>query len=167
MQFNKLVISVAVAAIAAAGIATTAAARDNGKIESGKLIGVPATMARELGNIRGINGGGLPWTIGDSDVVVRESGKIEVEFDNLVFAAGDNIGKNTVPSMAIVVSCLDAANLPVNVVSEPFPVTVTNGKSKGGDASVSTRVDLPTPCFAPIVFVTNSTGVAWLAVDGL
>ena len=41
-----------------------------------------------------------------------------------MFTAGPNTGKNTIPSMAIVVSCLDATNQPVNLTTAPFPVTV-------------------------------------------
>ncbi len=37
----------------------------------------------------------------------------------------------------------------------------------GGDADVETKVALPSPCFAPIVFVTNPAGVGWFAVQGL
>jgi hypothetical protein len=34
-----------------------------------------------------------------------------------------------------------------------------------GDAEIEDTVTLPSPCFAPIVFVT-STGNAWFAVTG-
>lgn len=159
--------SVALAAVALAGITTTALAKDNGKIKSDKMIGVPAAMTGPAGNIRGINGGGLPWGIGEAEVSVKASGKIDVEFENLVFTAGPNTGKNTVGSMAVVVSCLDASNQPVNVMSSPFPVTVATANDQGGDADIKTRVELPSPCLAPIVFVTNATGAAWFAVDGL
>lgn len=159
--------SVALAAVALAGVTTTALAKDNGKIKSDKMIGVPATMTGPAGNIRGINGGGLSWGIGEAVVSVKASGKIDVEFENLVFTAGPNTGKNTVGSMAIVVSCLDASNQPVNVASVPFPVTVATATDPGGDADIKTRVDLPSPCFAPIVFITNAAGTAWFAVDGL
>ncbi len=69
--------------------------------------------------------------------------------------------------MAIVVSCLDATNLPVNLTTTPFPVTVATDTDPGGDGHVETRIALPSPCFAPIVFVTNTTGAAWFAADGL
>jgi hypothetical protein len=69
--------------------------------------------------------------------------------------------------MAVVVSCIDAQNQPVNVTTAPFPVTVATDTDPGGDGYVETRVDLPAPCFAPIVLITNATGAVWFAVDGL
>ena len=70
--------------------------------------------------------------------------------------------------MAVVVSCLDAVNQPVNVTSAPFAVTTgTTPADPGGDADVETSVDLPSPCFAPIVFIVNAASGAWFAVDGL
>ena len=159
--------SVTLAAIALAGVTTTALAKDNGKIKSDKMIGVPATMTGPAGNIRGINGPGLPWGIGEAEVSVKASGKIDVKFENLVFTAGPNNGKNTIPSMAVVVSCLNDTNQPVNVTSAPFPVTVATVNDPGGDADIKTRAEIPSPCFAPIVFITNATGAVWFAVDGL
>jgi hypothetical protein len=131
------------------------------------MIGVPATMTGTAGNIRGVNGGGLPWSIGEAEISVKASGKVDLELDDLVFAAGPNVGRNTISSMAVVVSCLDASNQPVNVVSASFPVTVATASDPGGDAHVRTSVELPQQCFAPIALVTNATGAAWFAVDGL
>jgi hypothetical protein len=166
-RIKQLLAAGVLAAIAAAGVTTTATAKDNGKIKADKMIGVPATMTRAAGNIRGIDGGGLPWGIGEAEVSVKASGKVEVEFQDLVFVAGDNTGKNTIPSMAVVVSCLDADNHPVNVKSDPFPVTVATATDPGGDGEFEGRLTLPSPCFAPIVMITNATGAAWFAVDGL
>jgi len=159
--------SVAIAAVALAGLTTTTLAKDSGRVRSDKMVGVPATMTGAAGNIRGIVGGGFPWTIGEAEISVSASGDIHAEFDDLVFSAGPNSGKNPIGSMAVVVSCLDADNHPVNVTSAPFPVTVASATDPGGDADVETRVTLPSPCFAPIAFITNATGVAWFAVDGL
>jgi hypothetical protein len=164
---RTIVSSIAIAAVALAGVTTAATAKDNGKVKADKMIGVPATMTGAAGNIRGVNGGGLPWSIGEAEVALKASGKLEVEFEDLVFTAGPNTGKNTIPSMAVVVSCLDATNQPVNVTTPPFPVTVATATDPGGDGHVETRVDLPSPCFAPIVLVTNAPGTAWFAVDGL
>ena len=47
----------------------------------------------------------------------------------------------------------------VSIVTDPFPATPT------GDAEIETFVALPTPCIAPIVFVTTAGG-SWLAVTG-
>jgi hypothetical protein len=73
---------------------------------------------------------------------------------------------NPVPTFRAVVSCLsiaDGAAVTVNRVTAPFPATVTgNAKFKG-------NVSLPSPCIAPIVFVTNGTGDppgGWFSVTG-
>jgi hypothetical protein len=168
MKFTKHIATfAALAAVAGAGVTATAFARDDGRIKSDKMIGVPLNLTGPAGNIRGLNGAGAAWAIGESEISVKSSGKVEVEFEDLVFASGPNTGKNTVGTMRVVVSCLDGALQPVNVASEPFPVTVANGADPGGDAEVETKVDLPSPCFAPIVFVTNPGGIGWFAVDGL
>ena len=168
MKSMKHIASVAaVAAIAVAGVTATAFARDGGRIKSDMLIGVPLALTGPTGNIRGINGAGAAWAVGESEVSVKSSGKVEVEFNDLVFASGGNTGRNTVATMRVVVSCLDAANQPVNVTSAAFPVTVAVGTDPGGDAEFETSLDLPSPCFAPIVFVTNPAGTGWFAVDGL
>jgi hypothetical protein len=61
------------------------------------------------------------------------------------------------------VSCLssDAAGAPttVNVSTDPVPATTT------GNAEIDAKAPLPSPCFAPIVFVTSGTG-NWFAITG-
>jgi hypothetical protein len=167
-MFRRIVqTSVACAAVASVAVATTASAHDSGKIKSDSMIGIPATMTLAPGNIRGINGAGLPWTIGDSEVSLKANGKIDVAFHDLVFAAGPNTGRNTIPSMAVVVSCLDSANHVTNVMTPAFPVSTFNGADPGGDGAIETSVSLPSPCLAPVVFITNASGAAWFAVDGL
>lgn len=166
----KLTTTLAAAVAAAAlGIGAMSAATTAGgarSVESDSMIGVPATLTGTAGQIRGVNGGGLPWSIGSSEVEVTASGKVEVAFNDLVFAAGPNAGKNTVASMKVVVSCLDGAGATVNVSTPLFPVTTATALDAGGDGAVEARVALPTPCIAPIVFITNPAG-AWFAVDGL
>ena len=161
-----LATSVAFAALTVAGLTTAATARGGRSVETDSMIGVPATLVGAAGQIRGVNGAGLPWSIGPSSVEVSASGKVEVSFNDLVFAAGPNVGKNTIASMKVIVSCLDTAGAPVNVSTPAFPVTTATPLDAGGDGAIETRIALPSPCFAPIVFVT-SLGGAWFAVDGL
>ena len=166
MQMKKmLATSVAIAALAVAGL-TTAAVAKNRSIESESMIGVPATLTGAQAPIRGLNGGGIAWAIGRSESELSASGKLELSFQNLVFAAGANVGKNTVASMKAIVSCLDASGAVVNVSTAAFPVTVATALDPGGDGSITTKLVLPKPCLAPIVFVT-SLGGSWFAVDGL
>ena len=112
--------------------------------------------------IRGINGGGLPWMIANGNGVLHADGKVDVNVHGLVLAAGPNAGTNPVPTFRAVVSCLSISSgnpTTVNVSTDPFPATTT------GNAHIHARVTLPSPCIAPIVFVTTPTG-AWLAVTG-
>ena len=46
-----------------------------------------------------------------------------------------------------------------NVTTGDFPATTA------GDAEIEAAIELPSPCIAPIVFVT-SPGGAWFAVTG-
>ena len=59
---------------------------------------------------------------------------------------------------------MDGAAAVSNVRTESFPA------STAGDAEFDGNVDLPTPCFAPIVFVAipgaNGAPDRWLAVTG-
>jgi hypothetical protein len=98
---------------------------------------------------------------------VSASGKVEVSFNNLIFASGPKTGTNTVASMKVVVSCLDATGVVVNTATDPFAVTTNTPLDPGGDGMIEARLTLPTPCLAPIVFVTNVAGTAWFAADGL
>ena len=72
-------------------------------------------------------------------------------------------GANPSPTFRGVVSSLssNAAGEPttVNVATDPVPATMT------GNAEIEAKVTLPSPCFAPIVFVTSGGG-NWFAVTG-
>lgn len=158
--------AVGVAAITIAGLATVATAKDGRTFRNDSMIGVPAGLTGAANPIRGLAGGGIPWTIGESEVKLKVSGKLEVEFNDLWFASGPNVGKNTVPTMKVVVSCLTETGATVNVSTEAFAVTVATATDPGGDGMIETTVTLPTTCIAPVVFVTTTTD-RWLAVNGL
>ena len=110
--------------------------------------------------IRGISGGGVPWVITDGRGELRSDGKIEVKVRGLVLASSQT---NPVPNFRAVVSCqsIDGTGAPsiVNVSTDDFPASST------GDAVIEDTVELPHPCVAPIIFVTNST-LRWFAVTG-
>ena len=111
----------AVAAFAVAGVTATAVARDDGKLKAESFIGVPIELTGPTGAIRGLNGGGAAWAIGESKVSVKSSGKVDVKFEDLVFASGGNTGRNTVTTMRVMVSCLDATLQTVNVFVGAVP----------------------------------------------
>jgi hypothetical protein len=119
--------------------------------------------------IRGVPGAGAPWVIGDSEADLRSDGRLEIEVNGLVLAPSVPVvgGTNPIPNFDAVVSCqtiVNGAAAVSNVRTETFPANTA------GDAQFEGSVDLPTPCFAPIVFVAipgaNGGPDRWLAVTG-
>lgn len=128
-------------------------------LEFDTMIGLPTALTGNQNPIRGINGGGLPWAIGPTKGELKKDGKLELKVQGLVFSAGPNTGKNTIPAFRAIVSCLTQEGAVQNVMTDPFPAT------EDGNAKIEARLDLPAPCLAPIIFVT-SPGGAWFAVTG-
>jgi hypothetical protein len=137
-----------------------------GKIlEFDTMAGLPLAFTGTQNPIRGINGGGLPWAIGEASGELKADGHLEIAVTGLVFSAGPNTGANTVPSFRAVVSCLRSDGLVENVFTDPFPATTGPAASGGGSAEIEANLTLPQPCIAPIIFVT-SPGGAWFATTG-
>ncbi len=164
---RRQVLAGAAVAVLGLGAGMTGAGADDGggKLEFEDFVGVAANQLREAGAIRGVNGGGLPWGIGEAEVEVRPSGRVDVEFQDLVFLAGPNIGRNTVPTMAVVVTCIDGTGAVARATSATFPVTVATATDPGGDADTRTTITLPSTCSHPIALITNAAGTAWFAAS--
>lgn len=115
--------------------------------------------------IREVPGGGLPWEIDAARGELREDGRLKVRVEGLVLARRAPVpvelqGTNPITSFKAIVSCLTTSGVaPVttNVSTGLFPATAA------GDAKIETVVELPSPCLAPIVFVTSPDG-AWFSV---
>jgi len=115
--------------------------------------------------IRGIGGAGAPWQIAKGHAGLNASGKLEVHVRGLVLVSNRT---NPIANFAAILSCqsFDAAKAPtvVNLVAGTSPATAA------GDADIEGTVQLPSPCFAPIVFVaipaTATAPARWLAVSG-
>ena len=118
-------------------------------------------------SIRGIPGGGLPWQLDSGSADLRAGGQLHIEVEGLVLARRSPVpanlqGTNPFAQFKAIVSCLttaDATATTANISTGSFAVTPT------GDGDLDTSVALPSPCFAPIVFVTAPTG-AWFAITG-
>ena len=97
------------------------------------------------------NGGGVPWRLASAKGELKVDGSLEIKVKGLVVAAS---GVNPVADFRGVVNCLTPASptTGVTLVSDPAPAT------SAGDARIKADLALPTPCIAPIVFVTNGTG---------
>ena len=148
-----------------AGSASTANAQETKILEFDTMIGVPTALTGSQNPIRGIKGGGRPWTIGSASGELKASGRLEIEVQGLVFAAGPDTGSNTVASFRAIVSCLASDGSVQNVRTDPFPATIGAASSGGGNAKIEADLTLPQPCIAPIIFVT-SPGGAWFAATG-
>jgi len=150
-----------------AGSATSVTAREPKILEFDTMVGTTAglTGAQSQGPLRGVNGGGLPWTLTSAHGELKASGTLEIEVVGLVLAAGANTGSNPSAVFRALVSCVKSDGSVQNILTESFPATTGPASSGGGNATIETMVDLPQPCLAPIVFVTNNGG-SWFAVTG-
>jgi hypothetical protein len=142
---------------------------------SSALHGVPRPFTGAVNAIRGVPGGGVPWVLAEGKAVLKSDGSLEVEVEGLVFDPNDAVviargigGTNTVAQAKAVVSCLtvqDGAAVTVNVSSALVPFTTGAAADGGGNATIEEKLVLPSPCLAPIVFVTSPAG-AWFAATG-
>ena len=141
---------------------------DGRKVLDAKVLGsVSEPYVGTAYPIRGVPGGGLPWEIGDANATLRADGRLHVGVEGLVLARRAPVapaaqGTNPIPQFKAIVSCLtteSGAATTANVSTGLVPA------SSSGDAEIDASVELPSPCFAPIVFVT-SPGGAWFAVSG-
>jgi hypothetical protein len=150
-----------------AGSVSSATAKESKILEFDTMVGVPAglTGPQSAPVLRGINGGGLPWALTSAHGELKSSGKLEIEVQGLVLAAGANTGSNPSAVFRGLVSCLGSDGSVQNILTEPFPATTGPATSGGGNAKIETMITLPQPCIAPIIFVTNNNG-AWFAATG-
>ncbi len=155
--------------IAALGLAMSPAQSSNGQkiLKFQTMAAVDGPFVGAANPIRGINGGGLPWQIDEGNGQLSTSGKLEVKVSGLVLLDAAPVpealrGTNPIANFQAIVSCLtstDGSPATVNVATDPFPA------STGGDSKIKAHVDLPSPCFAPIIFVGPSA-TTWFATTG-
>ncbi|MEW5959600.1 MAG: hypothetical protein AB1801_17895 [Chloroflexota bacterium] len=142
-----------------------ATAKESKILEFDTMVGLPSAFTGAQMPVRGVNGGGLPWTIGPTSGELKTDGHLEVKVQGLVFSAGPNTGANTVPNFRAIVSCLTSDGAIQNVTTDPFPATLGPASAGGGNANIEAQLSLPQPCLAPIIFIT-SPGGAWFATTG-
>jgi hypothetical protein len=162
---RKLWIPAAVLALAVGLIAQASSAGsgpDSTVLKFKTMVGTVAPYIGATNAIRGVSGAGAPWSIDKADGTLKANGDLAVKVTGLIVTGSTN----PAPTFRVVVSCqsVDAgAAVIVNRVTAPFPAT------PAGDASFNGNVDLPSPCIAPIVFVTNGAGDppgVWFSVTG-
>ena len=166
---KRLLILLLGALLAVALIVQASGASSSGQkvLEFDTMAGVGGPFVGSANPIRGVNGGGLPWQIAEGTGELASSGELQVEVRGLVLLDGPPVppalrGTNPISSFRAIVSCLTIVNgspATTNVATGPFPATAT------GDAEIEATVSLPSPCFAPIIFVGPSP-TTWFAVTG-
>ena len=142
--------------------AGSATAKEAKILEFDTMVGNPPAFTGATNPIRGINGGGAPWTVGSASGELTVGGHLEITVQGLVLVA---TGSNPIASFRAIVSCLKSDGGPENLLTDPFPATTGPASSGGGNAKIETNVSLPQPCIAPIIFVT-SPGGSWFAATG-
>jgi hypothetical protein len=155
-------------AIALLLLAVVAATADSGSsiFEFHRMAPVMGPFVGTANPIRGVPGAGLNWQISSANAELSGNGHLEIRVRGLVLndpRAGTRNHTNPLPTFRAILNCqvIDSVGSPgvVNVSTTDFPAT------PAGDARIEQTLILPGGCFAPILFVTTSTG-SWLAVSG-
>lgn len=131
------------------------------------MVGVPAGLTGTQSNapLRGLSGGGIPWMLSRAKGSLDSAGNLKIEVTGLVLASGGNAGTNPINTFKGLVSCVNADGSFSNISTAGFPATTGAATAGGGNADIEATVSLPSPCIAPIVFVTSSGG-SWFAATG-
>jgi hypothetical protein len=137
-----------------------AGSADDKILQFDTMVGVVRPFTGATNAIRGVGGGGQPWAVAEAKGELRVDGRLEIEVKGLVLVS---TGQNPAATFRAIVSCLTTADgltvTTTNVMTDEFPATVD------GDSEIEAVVSLPSPCIAPIVFVTNAAG-RWFAATG-
>ena|SRR5688500_12889491 len=146
------------------GSVSSATAQEPKILEFDTMVGVPAglTGAQSQVPLRGINGGGIPWIIGAASGELSANGHLEISVQGLVLAT---TGSNPSATFRGLVSCVRSDGSFQNILTDPFPATTGLASAGGGNAKIEADLSLPSPCIAPIIFVTSAGG-SWFAATG-
>jgi hypothetical protein len=155
MRVHRL-LPAAIGAVVAVVLAAGAATADPGtKLLDASMTGIPTGGLA----LEGVAGGGIPWVLDRGDAKLFANGRLQVSVRHLVLASGPLAGTNPIPTGRAIVACNGGA---ATVMTDLVPY------SADGNATVNTRVDLPSPCLGPVVFFAGQTagGPRWFAVTG-
>jgi hypothetical protein len=151
VRVRHLAPAVAGALIAVALVAGAAAADPGTRLLDASMTGIPTGGLA----IDGVAGGGKPWVLDRGSAKLSADGRLQVSVQHLVLENGTN----PISMGRAIVACNGGADV---VMSGLVPY------SPEGNAMVNTRVSLPSPCLAPVVFFAGQTanGPLWFAVTG-
>src|SRR5512136_2096283 len=91
------------------------------KLLDASMAGIPTGAA---GMFPGLQGGGVQWMLDKGDARLFTDGRLQVSVEGLVFAAGPNAGRNTVPMGEAIVSCNGGSTL---IASSAVPFSPEGG----------------------------------------
>ncbi len=143
------------------GIEVAAAQENPAILKFETMVGTSGPFIGDRNPIRGVPGGGAAWVVqGGAEGELKVDGQLNVEVRGLVLAS---TLMNPVANFRGLVSCLgigdDGQVVTVNISTGDFPADMD------GNSTIESTVKLPTPCFAPIIFVTSPAG-AWFSITG-
>ena len=134
------------------------------------MYGVDGPFLGDANKIRDVEGDEAPWEIGPVTGKLFVDGTLLLVVRHLVFKDSplvqppSLIGTNDEPTFRALVSCLTEVGEDKvetrNIVSKEFPAT------QSGNSFIKTKLELPNPCVAPIVFVLAGSEDKWFAVTG-
>jgi hypothetical protein len=107
-------------------------------------------------DLLGVPGAGKEWVLGSAKGSLKTDGSLHIEVEGLVLA---DSGMNPLQSFRGLAACFAADGTMSSVSTGDFPADAD------GNAEIKDMVMLPSPCAAPVVFVTTPDG-NWLAVTG-
>jgi hypothetical protein len=148
--------------------ASTAVAREDVRAREARTIlefdtmtPVVAPFTGSAHSIRGIGGGGVPWALRAANGQLDSAGRLEVSVVGLVVASA---GVNPVATFVAAVNCLTTASPDTGTTL----LTAPQGVGANGNATFDAKLNLPSPCVAPIVFVgiPAGTSLRWFAATG-
>lgn len=121
----------------------------------GSMVGVSGSFVG-TDFIRGVPGGGLPWKVARAEGRLADDGTLRLDVEGLVLTETEI---NPATAFRGLVSCLSVDGGLANVLTGEFSA------DPDGNAAIEDTVEIPSPCLAPVVFVTGPTG-NWFAVSG-
>ena len=114
--------------------------------------------------VDGVGGGNARWTIDKGWGMLRSNGELRVHTRGLILPDPPFNGTNPLPEFRVLVNCRTVdvlgAAVTVGTMSENYPASIE------GDSDLVTTMTLPTPCYAPTVFVMHPTAPRWFATLG-
>lgn len=114
--------------------------------------------------IDGVGGGNARWTIERGWGKLKANGKLEVHTRGLLLPDPPFNGQNTVPFFRALVKCrsVDASGAAIvtETFSENYPASLE------GDSDLKTKITLPSPCYAPTLFIMHFAAPRWFATLG-